>query len=124
MKFGKCLVASALVAGLLGIAMIGPAAAHKRVITDVFINTDYDNILVQAWVEPECHAGTMNITLKKRNSAGDWVAINTKKGVCQLGWGYTTNFNPPAGDKRCKAIARFNSNNHPTLSKASPIFDC
>ena len=105
-------------------ALIVPAAAHKRSITEVYVNNDFDPILVGAWVEPECHPGTMKITLKKKNADGVWVKVITKRANCRLGWGYTANFDALAGDKRCKAKAKFTSQNHATLSKTSDPFDC
>jgi hypothetical protein len=124
-RFSRFLVVSAVAATLVGGALVGPAAAHSRAITEVYTSVWEDGTInTQAWLDRETHAGTMKITLKKRNAAGDWVAIATKKAVYQLGWGYTVNFSPVAGDKRCKAVARFTSNNHPTLTKASAAFDC
>ena len=78
----RLFVASMLVSGFLGTALIGPAAAHKRSITQVYVNNDFDPILVGAWVEPECHPGTMKITLKKKNADGVWVNVITKKADC------------------------------------------
>jgi hypothetical protein len=126
MKIAKPLLASAAVAGLVLGAFAGPAAAHKRSITQVY-GADWpesNEVHTQAWLNPETHAGTMKTTLQKKNAAGDWVKIATKKATYQLGWGYTVNFNSVAGNKRCRAVAKFTSDNHPTISKASPAFDC
>ena len=124
MKLSKLIVGSAVTVGLLIGGPVGPAAAHSRAITQVHTNTDHNNILVSAWVEPEGHPGVMKIALKKRNASGDWVLVARQRATYQLGWGYTTNFDPVAGRKRCKAVARLTSDNHPAITKASPVFAC
>jgi hypothetical protein len=66
----------------------------------------------------------MKTTLKKKNASGDWVFVDRKRAKWALGWGYVAQFSLVAGDKTCKAVARFTSDNHPTLQKASPSFAC
>jgi hypothetical protein len=125
LKSTKWFIATALAATLIGGVLVGPAAAHKRTITQVYTDVWEDGAVhTQAWLSTETHAGTMKTTLKKRNAAGDWVNIATKKAVYAIGWGYAATFNAVAGQKRCKAVARFTSVNHPTISKSSLVFDC
>ena len=119
-----------LVAVLLGcvltIPMVGPATAHTRRITQVY-TADWGTggIHVQAWLGPmEQHPGTMRITLKKRNAAGDFVLVDQARGIYQIGWGYMHTFDPVAGAQTCRAFAKFTSNNHPNISKASDSFSC
>jgi len=74
------LVAISAIATLAGGALAGPANAHKRTITDVSSGVDEEGVIyVHAFMDPEEHAGTMKITLKKKNGAGRWVAVRTKK---------------------------------------------
>ena len=120
------LVAISAIATLAGGALAGPANAHKRTITDVSSGIDEEGVIyVHAFMDPEEHAGTMKITLKKKNGAGRWVAVRTKKAPYGgLGWGYFTTFADVAGNKRCKGLAKFTSRNHPSLKKTSPAFNC
>lgn len=126
MNFSKRLVAIAAVGMLATGALAGPASAHKRTITDVSSSVDEEDVIrIFAFLNPEEHAGTMRITLKKKNAAGDWVVVKTKKAPYGgLGWGYFTSFADVAGDKRCKGAAKFTSRDHPTLKKTSSGFDC
>jgi hypothetical protein len=125
LRSSRSVVVLAIAVGLLTGALLGPAAAHKRVFIQMYATTWEDGTVhTQAWLNPEKHAGIMRTTLKKKNSAGDWVKIATKKATFQLGWGYTVNFSPVAGQKMCKAIARHTAENHPTITKASDPFAC
>lgn len=126
MNFSKRLVALAAVATLATGALAGSASAHKRTITDVSSSVDEEGVIrVFAFLDPEEHAGKMRITLKKKNAAGNWVVVKKKNAPYGgLGWGYFTSFANVPGNKRCKGQARFTSNNHPTLTKTSPVFDC
>jgi hypothetical protein len=126
LNISKRLVALAVGATVLAGLLAGPASAHPRTITSVSSAVDEEGVIyVHAFLNPDEHPGTMRITLKKKNAAGDWVAVKTKKAPYGgLGWGYFTTFNDVAGNKRCKGNAKFTSRNHPTLRKASPAFDC
>ena len=126
MKSSNRLVAMTVVGVLATGALAGPVSAHKRTITDVSSSVDEEGVIrLFAFMNPEEHAGTMKLTLKKKNAAGDWVVVRTKKATYGgLGWGYFTTFGKIAGNKRCKPAAKFTSNNHPTLRKAGPAFDC
>lgn len=125
MRSTRHVVAGAAVVIVAFASLIGPAAAHERTITQVFATVWEDgSINTQAWLNPETHAGTMKTTLKKKNAAGDWIKIARKKATYQVGWGYMVTFDAVPGKKKCKAVAKFTSRNHPKLSKASPVFDC
>jgi hypothetical protein len=107
-------------------ALVVPASAHKRTITDVSSSVDEEDVIrLFAFMDPEQHAGTMKLTLKKKNAAGDWVVVRTKKAFYGgLGWGYFSSFGKTVGNRRCKPSAVFTSNNHPTLRKSGVAFDC
>ena len=126
MKFSNRLVAMTVVGILVSGALVVPASAHKRTITDVASSVDEEDVIrLFAFTDPEQHAGTMKLTLKKKNAAGDWVVVKTKKAFYGgLGWGYFTDFGKTVGNRRCKPSAKFTSNGHPTLRKAGPAFDC
>ena len=115
-------VVGILASGLLAV----PASAHKRTITNVSSSVDEEDVIrLFAFMDPEEHAGTMKLTLKKKNAAGDWVVVKTKKAPYGgLGWGFFTTFADVPGNKRCKPSAKFTSNGHPTLKKAGPAFNC
>lgn len=78
MNFSRRLVALAVgatvVAGLLAGPGECPQANHHKRLVD-----EEDVIYVHAFLNPEEHPGTMRITLKKKNAAGNWVAVRTKK---------------------------------------------
>jgi len=120
------LVAMTVVGILVSGALAIPASAHKRTITDVSSSVDEEDVIrLFAFLNPDEHAGTMKLTLKKKNTAGDWVVVRTKNAPYGgLGWGYFTSFGKAVGNRRCKPAAKFTSNGHPTLRKAGPAFDC
>jgi hypothetical protein len=126
LNFSKRLVALAAVAALTTGALAGSASAHKRTITNVSAGVDEKGtISLHAFLDPEEHAGKMLMTLKKKNAAGKWVVVKKKNAPYGgLGWGYFTNFADVPGNKKCKGQARFTSNNHPTLTKTSSVFNC
>jgi len=125
-KSSNRLVAMTVVGILVSGALAVPASAHKRTITDVSSSVDEEEVIrLFAFMDPEQHAGTMKLTLKKKNAAGDWMLVKTKRAPYGgLGWGYFTDFGKVPGNKRCKPSAVFKSNNHPTLRKAGPAFNC
>ena len=127
MNFSKRLVATAAVGALALGVLVGPASAHTRNISQVY-TANWEGgggVNVQAWLKPmEKHPGTMKLTLKKKNAEGDWVVIGRATGKYQIGWGYTHTFDPVAGQKTCKALAKFTSDGHPNVSKASDPFKC
>ena len=115
----------ALLGGLLAIATMAPASAHRRTITDVY-GSDFEEggTHAAAWLGPnETHAGIMRITLKMRVD-GAWVFVDRARAYYQVGWGYHHTFDPIPTAERCKAFAKFTSNDHPDLSKQSDPFDC
>jgi hypothetical protein len=129
MKLAKRLIGTAAVVGLVSGVLAGPAAAHRRVITQVYAETWVDggtehHIDTQVWLSPEQHPGTVRTTLRMKNDAGDWVFVDRKRANFQLGWGYYARFDPIVGDESCKAFAKVTANNHPTLRKSSPAFAC
>jgi hypothetical protein len=72
MNFSKRLVAIAAVGTLATGVLAGPASAHKRTITDVSSSVDEQDVIrIFAFMNPEEHAGTMRLPLKKKNAAGD-----------------------------------------------------
>ena len=125
-KILKSFVGVLLSAGLVGGALVGPALAHARAITQVHTAVWEDSgvIHTEAWLDVDRHAGIMKTTLKKKNTSGDWVFVDRKRAQWAAGWGYQANFDLIAGDRVCKAVAKFTSDNHPNLKKASAPFDC
>ena len=126
MKSSKFLVGIAAVATLIIGSLMGPAIAHTRYIDHIYTaNWGEGGIHVQAWLKPmEKHAGTMKITLKKKNASGDWVFVDRQTAEYAVGWGYAYTFDQVPGTKVCKAIATFKSDNHPDLKKAKSGFGC
>ena len=79
-KFSSRLVAMTVVGTLASGAIAVPASAHKRTITNVSSSVDEEGVIrLFAFMDPEEHAGTMKLTLKKENAAGDWVVVKTKR---------------------------------------------
>lgn len=126
-KLSRNLVGGVLLsAGLVGLAPAGPALAHGRTITQVYTAVWEDSgvIHTQAWLDVDKHPGIMKTTLKKKNASGDWVFLHRKTAKWAVGWGYVAQFPLVAGHKTCKAVAKFTSDNHPDLKKASAPFAC
>ena len=125
MSLMKRLAVSIATGGLLLGALASPAAAHPVTVDQMHI-ADFGSggINTQMWLSPEDHPGTVKITLKKKNAAGDWVNVATKTATYQVGWGYTYTFNPVRGQTKCKAKGVFTKANHPRLSATSDVINC
>ena len=125
MSLTKRLVSSIAAGGLLFAGLAAPAAAHKVTVNQMHI-ADFGSggINTQMWLDPEDHPGTVKITLLKKNKAGDWVKVATKKAIYQVGWGYTHTFDPVKGKTKCKAKGVFTKANHPKLKATSKVIGC
>jgi hypothetical protein len=134
MSLKKRLVSTIASGGLLVAAFAGPAAAHNVTLEQMYMSaptfgtggeSGNGGVNAQMWLSIEDHPGTVMITLKKKNAAGDWVnAFSPKQATYQPGWGYTYTFKPIPGDKRCKAKGVFTKANHTTVKGVSKVGPC
>ena len=128
MSLKKRLVATIAAGGLLLGAFAGPAAAHKVTLDQMYMSEPtfgQGGVNAQMWLSIPNHAGKVMLTLKKKNSSGDWVnAFDPKQATYQEGWGYTYTFKPVSGDKTCKVKGVFTKANHDTVKGVSETGPC